>query len=174
LFPPDRLIGVSSAQLAQVNVALLRFPLDSPHVAEFIAAVDGINALADQAPGFIWRYSGDTAGPFALVDPTGDPLGILNVSVWQTYQDLHDFTYRSRHMHYLRRRTNWFVKIESPSTALWWTGPDRHPTVDEAVARLDHLRRYGPTPRAFTVRSRFEPTGRPARRRSTNPSAGGA
>jgi hypothetical protein len=45
--------------LAQVNVARLREPLDSPLLADFVAALEPVNATADAAPGFIWRLQGD-------------------------------------------------------------------------------------------------------------------
>ena len=39
--------------LAQLNIARLPAPLDSPQVADFVAALDPINALADGAAGFV-------------------------------------------------------------------------------------------------------------------------
>jgi hypothetical protein len=41
--------------LAQVNIMRLRASLDSPDLAPFVAALDPVNALADGAPGFVWR-----------------------------------------------------------------------------------------------------------------------
>ena len=35
----------------------------------------------------------------------------------------------------------------------------RRSAAHDAVKRLRHLRRYGPTPQAFTVRRRFDPHG---------------
>src|SRR5215831_1450436 len=37
--------------LAQVNVGRLLAPLDSPLIADFVAALDPVNALADASPG---------------------------------------------------------------------------------------------------------------------------
>ena len=37
--------------IAQVNIALPREPLDSPALAEFVANLEPVNALADAAPG---------------------------------------------------------------------------------------------------------------------------
>ena len=46
---------------------------------------------------------------------------------------------------------------------LWWTADV--PTVEEAVARLEHLRAHGPTPRAVTFRTPFPaPDGAQVRR----------
>ncbi len=50
-----------SFDLAQVNVALPREPLDSTLLADFVAALAPINALADATPGFVWRLEGDGA-----------------------------------------------------------------------------------------------------------------
>jgi hypothetical protein len=41
--------------LAQVNIGRLTAPLDSPRIAGFVAALDSVNAVADAAPGFVWR-----------------------------------------------------------------------------------------------------------------------
>ncbi|ETK33703.1 DUF3291 domain-containing protein [Microbispora sp. ATCC PTA-5024] len=150
----------ASPQLAQINVARPLHPAHDPRLDEFTGAIARITALAKRSPGFVWQY--ETAdGHFPTSDLLGDPPVIFNLSVWATYQDLHDFTYRSRHGHYLRRRAQWFAPLPPPATALWWVPEGRRPTVEEAVARLGHLRRHGPTPQAFTVRRRFTADGRP-------------
>jgi hypothetical protein len=41
--------------LAQINIGRLVAPIDDPQVAEFVAAPEPVNALADPAPGFVWR-----------------------------------------------------------------------------------------------------------------------
>lgn len=41
--------------IAQVNIALPAQPLDTPLLAEFVAALDPVNAIADASPGFVWR-----------------------------------------------------------------------------------------------------------------------
>lgn len=146
-------------QLAQVNLARLRFPLDSLRTAEFVAAVDRINHLADQSAGFVWRYRTRDPHPSAEQE-TGDPLMVINLSVWQSYEHLHAYVYRSRHGHYVRRRYEWFDRIPTPATALWWVPAGHRPTPAEGLARLSHLRTYGSTPQAFTVRCRFDPSGR--------------
>ena len=100
-------------QLAQVNVGRLRAPAESPEIAEFVEALDRINALADRSPGFLWRLSADTSGN---LDPAGvadDPLLMINLSVWASYRHLHDYTYRTAHAHYLRRRLEWFERLGS-------------------------------------------------------------
>jgi hypothetical protein len=147
------------AQLAQINLARLRFPLDSPQVREFVAGLERINALAERSPGFVWRHRA-AEGHVSLGDDAGDPLMVVNLSVWQSYPRLHEFVYRGAHGHYVRRRSEWFDRIATPATALWWVPAGHEPTVADGLARLRYLRRYGPTPKAFTVRYRFDPAGR--------------
>jgi len=123
-------------------------------------AVAHVNHLAERSPGFIWRYrtsDGDLSGR----DLLDDALIIINLSVWQNYEYLHAFTYRSAHGHYVRRRAEWFTPLPSSTTALWWIAADAQPTPLEAIARLQHLRRARPSPQAFTARRRFDPNGRP-------------
>jgi hypothetical protein len=153
-------------QLAQVNVARLRAPLDAPEQQEFVAALTVVNQVADTAPGFVWRHPAGF-GHLTGAELLGDEMVIINLSVWESYQDLHNFTYRSRHGHYLRRRATWFAPVPSPTTALWWVPAGQPPTPLEAVTRLNYLRRYGPSPKAFTVRRRYDANGRieaPSRR----------
>jgi hypothetical protein len=44
-----------------------------------------------------------------------------------------------------------------------WVRSEERPTVEEALRRLRYLHAHGPSPRAFTLRRRFEPDGRPSR-----------
>jgi hypothetical protein len=52
---------MSGHHLAQVNIALPREPLGSALLADFVAALDPVNALADDAGGFVWRLQTRTA-----------------------------------------------------------------------------------------------------------------
>lgn len=88
---------------------------------------------------------------------------VVNLSVGTSYETLHAFTYRSAHGAFIRRRDTWFSTTPQPSTALWWVPTGTRPTLGEALRRLQVLRRYGPSPKAFGVRRRYEPDGRPLR-----------
>lgn len=156
-----------STGLAQINVARLRYAADAPELHEFTAALARINALAERSPGFVWRYPAGF-GHLSGAELLDDPMIVVNLSMWQSYEHLHAFTYRSAHGHFVRSRAAWFARMSPPTTALWWVSIHEPPTPVEAVSRLRHLRRYGPTPEAFTVRRRFTPDGRPETRRSAN------
>ncbi|WP_211361703.1 DUF3291 domain-containing protein [Pseudonocardia cypriaca] len=151
-------------QLAQVNVARLRAPMDDPAMREFVAGVGPIHRLAHTSPGFVWQLHVDGGHGVCVQPAEGGPV-FVNLTVWRDYDALHEFTYRSPHAGFLKRKTRWFAATPQPSTALWWVPAGTTPTVDEALRRLRHLRTYGPTPRAFSLRRRFHPDGRRVRRR---------
>jgi uncharacterized protein DUF3291 len=105
--------------LAQANTARQRAPLDSPVMAEFVVALDPVNRIAEQSPGFVWRLrSSESHGATTLWE--GSSPSIVNLSVWESYDALHAFVYRSPHGAYLRRRARWFEPTRQPSTVLWW------------------------------------------------------
>src|SRR5437660_6005004 len=136
--------------LAQLNIGILRGPLDSPIVAGFVAALDPINALADASPGFVWRLQTED-GNATAIRPFDDDQMIVNLSVWESIDALAAFVYRSDHVSVMRRRREWFERIRV-FMVLWWVPVGHEPPVDEALARLDHLRDHGPTPHAFTFK----------------------
>ncbi|NDJ61940.1 MAG: DUF3291 domain-containing protein [Chloroflexi bacterium] len=139
--------------LAQVNVAKMRGPLDSPVMAGFVAQLDEINALADAAPGFVWRLQSGGDATSLRIFP--DDTILINMSVWESVEALFEYTYKSDHVKVMRRRAEWFERMETAHTVLWWTPAGHIPTPDEAKARLDHLEQHGPNPHAFTFRQRF-------------------
>jgi heme-degrading monooxygenase HmoA len=143
-------------QLAQLNVGRMLAPVDAPEIAGFVAELEPINRLADAAPGFIWRLQTE-AGDATSLRPTEDDLFLINMSVWSSIEALRAFTYSSAHVEVLRRRREWFERLATAHLVLWWVPAGHIPTVDEALDRLDRLRRDGPTPAAFTFRTPFEP-----------------
>jgi hypothetical protein len=146
----------SGMHIAQVNIARLRADRDDPMVADFVAALGPINAIADVSPGFVWRLQ-DEAGDATAIRAWDDDRLIINMSVWATIDALEAYVYQSAHLGVLRRRREWFERLEQRSVALWWVPVAHIPSVDEAKARLEHLGRHGPTPTAFTFRQRFPP-----------------
>jgi hypothetical protein len=142
-------------QLAQLNIAALREPLAAPSMADFVANLDRINALAEQAPGFVWRLKDDTGNATAL-RPFGDMM-IVNLSVWQDVTSLRRFAFESAHADILRRRREWFERMGVAYAVLWWVPRGHHPTEHEAAERLEHLRTSGATAYAFTFNDAFPP-----------------
>ena len=140
--------------IAQVNIARLQAPLDDPQLAGFVARLDEINALADRSPGFVWRLQ-TPAGNATYLRPYADERILVNMSVWQTVEQLQHYVYHTVHAELLRQRHAWFEKFAGSYLALWWVPAGHHPGMDEAKKRLAHLEAQGPTPFAFTFRKRF-------------------
>jgi hypothetical protein len=151
--------------LAQVNIARLRASLDSPVLADFVAALDPVNAAADTAPGFVWRLQTDDGNATAVRafdwDQAGSAGVIVNLSVWESAEALAAFVYSGAHRPVLRRRRQWFVPMAEAHSALWWIPASSVPTTRDAEERVRHLRAHGPTRHAFTLREHFPPPGAP-------------
>lgn len=147
--------------LAQLNVGRLVAPIDAPELAEFVALLEPINALADAAPGFVWRLKESESDPAATYrHDFGDDL-LINMSVWRTRQHLWDYVYRSRHLAVLQRRREWFRRTVEIHSVMWWVPGGHLPTAAEGMARLALLGEQGPGPDAFTFKDFRDPPGAP-------------
>jgi hypothetical protein len=60
----------------------------------------------------------------------------------------------------MARRREWFEKMETVHQVLFWVPAGHLPTLQEAMNRLDHLNRHGPSPTAFTFKARFPHPGK--------------
>ncbi|WP_151639393.1 DUF3291 domain-containing protein [Noviherbaspirillum aerium] len=145
-------------QLAQVNIARALAPMNDPVMAGFAARLDGINALAESSPGFVWRLKTDD-GNATAISAYDDALILVNLSVWESVEHLRQFVYRSAHAEVMKSRRQWFERMRESHTALWWIAPGHVPTVAEAKERLAYLRRYGDTEFAFSFAKIIHPPG---------------
>ena len=136
---------MSDHQLAEFNIARLSHSLDDAQTAEFVAALEPINAIAEATPGFVWRLQDDDGQSSSYVRLPGmdDPLVIVNYSIWADLDSLQHFVNRSGHASYLRRRREWFEPADGPSTVCWWIPAGTIPDVSDAYGRLLHLRDNG-------------------------------
>lgn len=147
--------------LAQLNIALPVAPLDGPELAGFMAGLDPVNALAEAAPGFVWRLQTED-GDATAIRPFDDDRMLVNLTAWESVEALAAFVYSGEHRGYLRQRRDWFVTPRETHQVLWWS--EEIPELAEALTRLDHLRAHGSTAHAFTFRQPFPaPGGQPVR-----------
>lgn len=143
-------------QIAQLNIGRTVAPVDDPRLADFMAWLDDINALAERTPGFVWRLQSES-GNATDIPVNDDPLVIVNLTVWETPDALFEFTYRTMHKGVFARRYDWFERWEGPSLVMWWQPEGTIPDIPEALRRLELLAQRGPTPEAFTFKHRFPP-----------------
>ena len=147
---------MSTWHIAQLNVGRAVAPPGSPELADFMAALDRINALAESLPGFVWRLQSDS-GNATDIQVCDDPRFLVNMSVWSSVESLFEFVYRSGHTEVMKRRREWFEKPAEAHQVLWWIPAGHIPTVAEALERLTQLRREGPAPEAFSFSRRYPP-----------------
>jgi hypothetical protein len=149
--------------LAQANIAWMHGALEEPVMVGLASRIDEIYRLADESRGFVWRLPGAEANAEALEPFEEDFPGFhrdrffYNMSVWESLDDLRDYTFYSTHAELLNERHQWVDSIVGASVALWWIPVGHRPTIAESAERLRSVRNHGPTPYAFTMRKSFPP-----------------
>ena len=143
--------------LAQINIGRIKAPLQDPVMAGFLSRLDEINALADRSPGFVWRLQTSEGNATYFRPYEHDDRILLNMSVWESVEDLQHYVYQTMHAELLRQRCDWFEKFDGVYVALWWVPAGHIPGIDEARKRLAHLETHGPTEFAFTFKQVFPP-----------------
>lgn len=149
---------MSQFHLAQINIARALGPMDSPVMAGFVAQLDEVNALADVSPGFVWRLQGEGNDATDIM-AFDDPQIIMNMSVWESIEDLRNYTYGMMHSAVARDRRNWFEPMDGPHLALWWVPAGHIPTPAEGRQKIEHLVEHGSTPDVFTFLEAYSETG---------------
>jgi Domain of unknown function (DUF3291) len=134
--------------LAQLNIARLKFPIDSPDVSEFVDNLDRINALAERSDGFAWRLR-DDSGNATDIAAFDDPMLITNMSVWRDAESLEHFVWNTVHKQIYRKRAEWFSLMDKQHFVMWWVDEGHQPTLEEAKRRLEHLHENGDSDFAF-------------------------
>jgi len=144
--------------IAQINIGRILAPIDDPLMAEFVAQLPAINALADSSPGFVWRLQTES-GDATSIRIYEDEMIAMNMSVWESVESLREYAYKSSHAGVMRDRKRWFEKFDGPYMALWWIPAGHIPTPQDGQERLDHLREHGETEYAFSFRNIFPEPG---------------
>lgn len=139
----------NSYHLVHANLAQARAPLDDPLMAGFTDHLDEIDALAQSSPGFIAQPDLPDEGQVYSSNL------LLNVSIWETVEDLEAFTYDSRHKSFLDQREMWFHRRDYPAYVLYWAPATEIVTELEIHRRFQRLNEEGPTLQAFTFIKRF-------------------
>jgi hypothetical protein len=134
--------------IAELNIGRIRYDVDDPRMAGFMDNLDQINALAERSKGFVWRYQ-DASGSAIDTKRDNDPRELLNISVWETAEDLERYVFGTLHARFYARRHDWFEAPKGPHFVMWPTPVGHRPSIDEALERLAVLARSGPTEQAY-------------------------
>lgn len=145
---------MTTYHLAQINIATMLAPLESEQMSGFVNRLNEINALAEKSAGFVWRLQTDE-GDATAIRVFDDETIIVNMSVWESIDALHKFTYASDHVEVFRKRRDWFHKMTKPVMALWWIPVGTFPTAEDGQAKLEYIAQHGVTPLAFTFKQQF-------------------
>lgn len=140
--------------LAHLNIATMKYAMDSAEMADFNDNLDQINSLADHAPGFVWRLQTED-GNATEIRLFGENT-LVNLSVWHNLEALRAYVYDTAHAAIMHRRREWFDRVEGPHLVLWWVPACHLPSLEEAKSRLELLQELGPGPDAFTFGKPFD------------------
>ena len=143
------MIQPANHQLAQLNIGRIRYEVDDPRMAGFVDNLAMVNAIAERSPGFVWRYTDESGNATSTRPYDGDPMMAVNMSVWENVESLEKYVWQTVHKRFYGRRHEWFDTMSERYFVMWWV-PARHlPTIAEAVERLEHLKKHGPSEHAF-------------------------
>ena len=134
--------------LAQLNIGRIHYEIDDPRMADFTNNLAMVNGLAERAPGFVWRYI-DESGNSTSTRPYSDPRIAINLSVCESVEALERFVYQTIHKRFYGRRAEWFEHLDGPYFVMWWVPVGNRPSVEEAIARLEHRKTHGSSDHAF-------------------------
>jgi hypothetical protein len=141
----------AGTQLAELNVGRLIAETDDPRVAEFMNALDQINGLGKRMPGFVWMMEGSGEPNTGNTDTKigGDSRYVANLTVWDNVETLEAFVFNTLHRRFYERRREWFEVLGEMHFVMWWVPVGHRPTMEEALARLEHLKQHGDSDHAF-------------------------
>jgi hypothetical protein len=129
-----------SQYLAQLNVGVFRYPVDDPRMAGFMDNLDLVNAIAERSDGFVWRLKDESNNATSIRLSEHDDRTAVNMSVWRDAESLEHFVWNTVHKQFYRKREEWFSLMDRQHFVMWWIDEGDIPTLEEAKARLDHLR----------------------------------
>lgn len=140
--------------LAQVNIGIAKGDMQSEVMQEFADNLDPVNAIAEASNGFVWRLK-DDSGDATNITFSDNPNELINMSVWESVEDLKHFMFKTHHLDFLKRKKEWFEPASQATYVLWWVPIGHIPSIDEAKEKLETLRTLGDSPQAFSFKQVF-------------------
>ena len=90
--------------LATANAATIITSYEDPSMADFVAQLDAVNASADAAAGFVWRFVEDEGDSAEIARVFASERVLFNMSVWESVDTLEAWVYSGQHLDVVRRR----------------------------------------------------------------------
>ena len=151
---------MNNKHLAQYNIIKLKAELNAPMIKEFKDFLAPVNLLAEESRGFIWRLK-DERGESAtdIETPYEDKLIFVNMSVWESYESLKEYTYKTVHSYFLKSRKKWSSEMEGHKAVMWYIDKGHIPSLPEAKEKLDVLNQNGSSPEAFSMTEVYDEFG---------------
>lgn len=151
---------MENKHLAQFNIIKLKDELNSPLIKEFRDFLPPVNLLAEESDGFIWRLK-DEIGESAtdLETPYEDKLIFINMSVWENFEFLKNYTYKTVHSYFFKSKKKWSSEVEGYKAVMWYINKGHIPSIVEGKGKLDLLKQNGPSPQAFSMSEVYDEFG---------------
>ncbi len=134
--------------LAELNIAKFKYATSDSRMAGFMNNLDAINALADRAPGFIWRLKSDGSNNATDLRVSEEEYAV-NMSVWTDAKSLENYVFKTAHVQIYRRKSEWMELMEKPHMVFWNVPEGHQPSLAEAMDKLQDYENNGPSERAF-------------------------
>lgn len=136
------------------------FDIENEFVRVFMAILPRIFTDADDFDGLRWHQHG-VRRPDGAWRGMGDALphpegmgapDICTMAGWVSIEAMKEFTYSGRtHPPGMRRLASQLDRSAGAGFVMWWAPREQIITLEDGWNRLEHLRRHGPTPEAFTL-----------------------
>jgi hypothetical protein len=147
------MIQPANHHLAQLNIGRIRYEVNDPRMAGFVDNLASVNAIAERSEGFVWRYQDESGNATSTRPYDGDPMMAVNMSVWENVESLEKYVWQTVHKRFYARRHEWFETMAERYLVMWWVPAGHRPTIQEAIARLEHLKANGSSDHAFAWES---------------------
>jgi Domain of unknown function (DUF3291) len=170
--------GEDLMRVAFTTFAVLKQPYGNPEVQEFDDRTPIVFKEAEGSPGFISRAVEVSGSELSNFERDWGPWGTFAVprfytygretntdqrastlSIWQDVPSVLRFVFSGLHLEALKKRSEWFLKPEWPSYAMWWIADDSIPQWQEACNKLEKLHDEGPSPDVFDFKVCFDEHG---------------
>ena len=118
----------AGTHLAQLNVGHIRYATDDPAHGRVHGRAGRRQRAGRAQPGFVWRLKDDASNNATNILVSADPHFLVNMSVWETAEQLEHFVWNTVHKRIYQKKGNWFAPMATPHFVMWWIPAGHTPT----------------------------------------------